>query len=127
MTKQNQGRRTGASAPPGDVSQRTILGWNRVPATRVAMAIRSRWPAKTLTWRAREKSGRLMVRPLRIRAAVGSSAVTEGKLGSSLRGWTKSASRGSGVSSFERVKELESVQAPPGLSLLVNIIPVIGH
>ena len=57
---------------------KTILGWNRVPATRVAMASNSLWPAKTLTWRARESSGRLMGRPLRMRAAVGSSAVTEG-------------------------------------------------
>src|ERR1700728_316510 len=56
----------------------TILGWNNVPATRVAMAIRSRCPWKTLTWRARESSGRLTGRPLRMRAAVASSAVTEG-------------------------------------------------
>ena len=57
---------------------KTILGWKRVPATRVAMASSSLCPAKTLTWRARESSGRLMGRPLRMRAAVGSSAVTEG-------------------------------------------------
>jgi hypothetical protein len=57
---------------------KTILGWKRVPATRVAMASRSFWLAKTLTWRARESSGRLTGRPLRMRAAEASSAVTEG-------------------------------------------------
>src|SRR5271156_362684 len=44
---------------------RTSLAWKRVPATRVAMAIRSLWPQNTLTWRAFENSGRLTVRPLR--------------------------------------------------------------
>jgi hypothetical protein len=76
----------------GDYSGgKTILGWNKVPATRVAMAMRSLWPWKTLTWRARESSGRLTGRPVRMRAAVGSSAVTEGNCGRSWRGWMKSA------------------------------------
>jgi hypothetical protein len=35
---------TGVAAP-----QRTILGWKRVPATRVAMASSSLWPLNTLT------------------------------------------------------------------------------
>src|SRR5271154_2129034 len=65
---------------------KTILGWNRLPAMRVAMARRVVCPEKTLTWRARETSGRLMGRPLRMRAAVGSSAVTEGNCGKSWRG-----------------------------------------
>jgi len=74
----------------GDVN--TIFGWNNVPATRVAIAISSFWPAKTLTCRARESSGRLTVPPLRIRLEVGSSAVTEGICGSNLRGCTKRSS-----------------------------------
>src|ERR1700680_1861235 len=67
---------------------KTILGWKRVPAMRVAMAISSLCPEKTLTWRARESSGRLTERPLRMRAAVASSAVTEGNWGKSWRGGT---------------------------------------
>src|SRR2546423_14094125 len=77
----DQERRTGVSAP-----YKTIFGWNRGPATRVAMAIRSRWPVKTLIWRARERSGRLMVRPLRMRAAVASSAGEGGRCGRELWG-----------------------------------------
>lgn len=72
--------------PTGYCSENTILGWKSVPAMRVAMAIRSLWPWKTFTWRARETSGRFTVRPLRMRAAVGSSAVTEGSWGRSWRG-----------------------------------------
>src|SRR5580700_2223140 len=72
---------------------KTILGWKRVPARRVAMARRLACPAKTFTWRARETSGRLAGRPLRMRAAVGSSAVTEGNCGRSWRGWMKSDSK----------------------------------
>src|SRR5579871_1007531 len=56
----------------------TILGWNSVPATRVAMASNSLCPQKTLTWRARESSGKFTGRPLRMRAAPASSVVTAG-------------------------------------------------
>ena len=66
------------------------------------MAMRSRWPLKTFTWRARESSGRLTVRPLRMRATAASSAVTQGKLGRSLRGWT------------EKIVEAISGQVPSG-------------
>src|SRR5271169_1251442 len=78
------------------VPHRTILGWKRVPATRVAMASSSLWPLKTLTCGARESSGRFTVRPLRMRAALGSSAVTDGSCGSNLRGWTNRSSREAG-------------------------------
>jgi hypothetical protein len=45
---------------------KTILGWKRVPATRVAMARSWVWLAKTLTWRARCLSRRRQqVPPLR--------------------------------------------------------------
>src|SRR5215470_2465407 len=56
----------------------TILGWNSVPATLVAMARSSLWLLKTLTCRARESSGRFTLRPVRMRVLVASSAVTEG-------------------------------------------------
>ena len=106
------------SALHGVVLQRTILGWNRVPAMRVAMAIRSRWPVKTLTWRARETSGRLMVRPLRMRAAVGSSAVTQGNWGRSFRGWTKRASNASDPSTAgpSTPRSLRERHAPVGMT-----------
>ena len=75
---QTQQQRGGPTAPYVSSEGKTILGWNNVPATRVAMAISSLCPAKTFTCRARESSGRLTGRPLRMRAAVGSSAVTDG-------------------------------------------------
>ena len=45
----------------------TTRGWKRVPATRLAMPTRSRWPSKTLTMAALENSGRLAWAPLRSR------------------------------------------------------------
>src|ERR1700722_8035053 len=96
---QNQKQRTGGSAPHdlfsydqrtagsvADSAARTMFGWNSVPATRVAIAIRSLWPQNTLTSRARESSGRFTDLPLRIRATVASSAVTAGMCGRSNRG-----------------------------------------
>src|SRR5579864_2281242 len=86
---QRDGTRFPGDGAPSGHPHRTIFGWKRVPATRVAIAIRSRWPRKTFTWRARESSGRLTLRPLRISAAVDSSALTQGNCGRSLRGWMK--------------------------------------
>jgi hypothetical protein len=45
---------------------RTIPGWKRVPATRVAMAINSRWLRKTFTFLALEKSGKFTGRPVQM-------------------------------------------------------------
>jgi hypothetical protein len=65
---------------------RTILAWNNVPATRVAMAISSLWPVKTFTVLAWESSGKFTGRPVRMRAAISSLAVMHGNCGRSLRG-----------------------------------------
>ena len=62
----------------------TILGWNSVPATRVATAISSLCPLNTFTCCALENSGRFTVRPLRMCAAISSLAVTDGKRGKKL-------------------------------------------
>src|SRR3954467_12756928 len=72
---------------------KTSFAWNSVPAIRVAMASSLACPTKTLTWRALENSGRLIVRPARMCAAATSSAVTLGKCGRSLRGWMKYCDR----------------------------------
>ena len=63
-----------------DSTASTILAWNSVPATRVAIAISSLCPVKTFTIRDWESSGRFTGRPVRMRAAISSFAVTEGKL-----------------------------------------------
>src|ERR1700722_15679009 len=94
---QSQRQRTGVSAPHefgdqritdsvADSTARTILGWKSVPATRVAIAIRSLCPQNTLTSRACESSGRFTGLPLRMRAVVASSAVTDGMCGRRRRG-----------------------------------------
>ena len=56
------------------------------------------------------------MRPLRMRATVGSSAVTEGRCGSSLRGWTKRASSDSKSPPSRKERERDgapAAQVPP--------------